>query len=99
MKLFIMQFSPVLCHCLLPWLNYFPELHSFQHPQPMFSLYCDRPKFHTHKNSRQNYICVCVCVCVCVYVCVCVCVCICVYIYIYIRALKFHFHPSQFLYL
>jgi len=55
MKLFIMQFSPVLRHCLLPWPKYFPEHHILQHPQPMFSLYCERPKFHTHGSNLRQF--------------------------------------------
>ena len=60
MKLFIMQFSPVLCHCILPWPKYFPEHYILQHPQPMFFLYCERPKFHSHIKIRQNYTYICI---------------------------------------
>jgi len=83
------QFSSVLCHCLLPWPKYFPEHHIFQHPQSMFSLYCARPKFHTHIKIAGKIICIYVCVCVCVYI----------YIYVYRVSQKlrsiFQLMPSQ----
>ena len=51
-----------------PLAKYFPEHRIFQHPQPVFCLYCVRPKFHTHIKIAGKII--------CIYVCVCVCVCV-----------------------